>query len=198
MKCCAILMAAGESTRLKKDKALLTIYHTTFIEYIINVVVKSNVTQVKAVANQKVYDFLSQKKLDKKVEILLNRESSLGQSGSIKIGIHGCENADAFMFVSVDQPFLTSRSIDMVIDNFQKDSIVVPRFSGKQGLPTLFDKHYKRELLAVRGDMGGRNIIKKHKDCVVYVDIDNAQEGFDIDTKEDLRIFKEITQWKSF
>ena len=52
-------------------------------------------------------------------------------------------------------------------------------------MPTIFLAKWKSELLKINGDMGGRDIIKNNLSEVLLIDIDNAREGFDIDTWED-------------
>ena len=57
-------------------------------------------------------------------------------------------------------------------------------------MPTIFLAKWKSELLKINGDMGGRDIIKNNLSEVLLIDIDNAREGFDIDTWEDYEVIR--------
>jgi CTP:molybdopterin cytidylyltransferase MocA len=57
--------------------------------------------------------------------------------------------------------------------------------NGKRSSPTLFDKCYKKELLALTGDKGGGKVIKSHLEDVIYVEVEE-DEIKDIDTVSDL------------
>ncbi len=192
MKIDAILMASGISKRFGEDKAFLLYKNTTFIENILNTLYLSNVSSVKAVINPKIYKFLSEKTLHDKIELIKNEEYLSGQSASIRLGVKSCEKCDGFMFLSFDQPLLSVQTINEVIKNFENGKIIVPKYNEKNGLPTIFDKKFTHELKHIKGDIGGRDIIKKHIQDVKFLNIQNAHEGLDIDTKEDFLTLKDM------
>lgn len=192
MKISAILMASGTSSRLGKDKAFLKINKINFIENILSLLIKSQIFEIKVVANSKIFNFLCEKKWNSKVQILQNIDNHLGQSSSIKIGVEACSSTDGYMFVALDQPFLTITTINQLINSFQKSKIIVPYFGDKTGLPTIFDREFKDELMGISGDIGGRDIIKKHSNVVKLIHIKSDKEGFDVDTRDDYELFKMI------
>lgn len=192
MKISAILMASGVSKRFGEDKAFLPFKDTTFIENILYLLTKSKVDEVKAVVNSKIYNYLSEKTRDKKIKLIKNTQNLHGQSKSIQMGVSSCHNTDGFMFLSLDQPLLSVKTIDLVIKNFEEEKIIVPNYGGKNGLPTIFAKIYKNELENIVGDIGGREIIKRHIQMVKRVKIEDEKEGFDVDTKEDFERLKKI------
>ncbi len=192
MKIYAILMASGVSKRFGEDKAFLPYKNTTFIENILHVLKNSKILHVKAVINPKIYNILNKKTWDKKISLVLNKDYLKGQSSSIRLGVKECEGADGFMFLSLDQPLLRTNTINLIIENFQNGKIIVPKYKDKNGLPTIFDKKFKNELENIKGDIGGRDIIKKHIKDVKFVKIENEYEGLDIDTKEDFEKLKEM------
>lgn len=192
MKIDAILMASGISKRFGKDKAFLPYKNTTFIENILNTLCMSNVSSVKAVINPKIYKFLSEKTLHDKIDLIKNESYLKGQSESIRLGVESCEGCDGFMFLSLDQPLLSVDTINKVLENFENGKIIVPKYGEKNGLPTIFDQKFENELKNIKGDIGGRDIIKKHIKDVKFVKIENELEGLDIDTKEDFKKLKEM------
>lgn len=185
-------MASGVSRRFGENKAFLSFHNTTFIEHILNTLTNSNILHVKAVINPDLYEYLSKKDLHVKIELIRNDEFTKGQSTSIRLGVESCSNSDGFMFLSLDQPLLSKNTINLVLQNFEQGKIIVPKYNGKNGLPTIFDRKFSHELKNIKGDIGGRDIIKKHFEDVKFVNIENANEGLDIDTKQDFEKLKDI------
>ncbi len=192
MKIDAILMASGISKRFGENKAFLPFKNRTFIEHILHVISNSNILHVKAVINPQLYEYLSKKNLHVKIELIKNNEYLKGQSKSIKLGVESCEKSDGYMFLSLDQPLLSVDTINLVLKNFEQGKIIVPKYEDKNGLPTIFDKKFANELKNIKGDIGGRDIIKKHFKDVKFVKIENPLEGLDIDTKDDFEKLKEL------
>jgi len=75
-------------------------------------------------------------------------------------------------------------------EEMPKKTIFVPRYNKKHGMPTIFLAKWKDELLKIKGDIGGREIIKKNTNEVLFVDIKNAYEGFDVDTWKDYEVIR--------
>ena len=98
------------------------------------------------------------------------------------------------MFFSGDQPFLSTDTIKKMRENFKEGEITVPEYNGKKGLPTIFGENFKNELLELEGDTGGKPVIRRNKDKIRTVKIENPDEGRDIDTKSDYEMIKEGEQ----
>ena len=120
--------------------------------------------------------------------------SEKGQSESIKIGLKTLGKCDGYMFFSCDQPFLTSDTIKKILKNFNPGRITIPEYDGKRSLPVIFGKNFKNELLKLEGDTGGKTVISNHPDKIRIVEIENSDEGRDIDTKEDYEMLKKGEQ----
>lgn len=54
--------------------------------------------------------------------------------------------------------------------------------NNKTGNPCIFSRKYYQELMKITGDKGGKQIINRHPDDVVYLEIKDARELVDIDT----------------
>jgi molybdenum cofactor cytidylyltransferase len=80
-----------------------------------------------------------------------------------------------------------TRTINALIDAFvqRRGTIVVPSFHGKQGHPVIFDRRYFKELLNLKGDVGGRSILKKYPEEVCSVRVRSEGVMKDIDTWRD-------------
>lgn len=199
-KISAIIMASGKSERMGTNKLLLEYRGMTFIENTLEKVLNENFYELVIVISdkkvrKKCQDYIKKSKKDeKKIYIIDNKKSEKGQSESIKIGLKTLGKCDGYMFFSCDQPFLTSDTIKKILQNFKTKGITTPEYNGKRSLPVIFGENFKDELLKLEGDTGGKTVISNHQDKIKIVEIENSDEGKDIDTKEDYDMLKKGEQ----
>ena len=199
-KISAIIMASGKSKRMGTNKLLLEYRGITFIENTLEKVLNENFYELAIVISdkkvrKKCQDYIKKSEKDeKKIYIVDNKKSEKGQSESIKIGLKTLGKCDGYMFFSCDQPFLTSDTIKKILQNFKTKGITIPEYNGKRSLPVIFGKNFKNELLKLEGDTGGKTVISNHPDKIKIVEIENSDEGRDIDTKEDYEMLKKGEQ----
>jgi molybdenum cofactor cytidylyltransferase len=62
--------------------------------------------------------------------------------------------------------------------------IVVPIYWSRRGNPVIFPASLKRELLLLKGDMGGRALIDTLQNLISVVAIQDEREAMDVDTDE--------------
>ena len=91
------------------------------------------------------------------------------------------------MFFVGDQPFISTRLINDLIEEHKKNpsNIVIPYYQDKINMPILFPSDFKEDLLKVTGDKGGREIIQKNPSKIRKVEIQDEFLIIDIDTIED-------------
>ena len=123
------------------------------------------------------YDEIEDYCLRKGIKTVINKNSQLGQSQSIKLGTKALYDMDAIAYFVCDQPFLSCDSILKLKNNVQE---------GNSYSPCIFNKKYFDLLLALEGDKGGKSIIKNNTDYVNYVYFTDKKEFFDIDNLDDL------------
>jgi molybdenum cofactor cytidylyltransferase len=73
----------------------------------------------------------------------------------------------------------------------EKERIIVPSFQGKTGHPVIFHKAYKKELMNLKGDVGGRSIIERHREDVRVVRVRSIGVVKDVDTWQDYEKWRE-------
>ena len=113
----------------------------------------------------------------------------VGQSAAIKKGINASDKkTEVYLFMVADQPFIDEITINKIIAMYKKNlkSIIVPLYGFQKGNPVLFPSLFKKDLLEIKGDIGGRVIINKYRDKTKYIKIDNNHIGIDIDAEKDL------------
>ena len=178
----AIIMASGFSSRMGKNKLLMKYNNKFLIEYTLDVISKCNF-KYKVIVTQ----YKKIKEIGEKLnfKVVINQHPNKGQSESIKLGIKNCNESKGYMFFVADQPLLERKDIEKLIDVFNEDTsyIVIPKFKEHCGNPVIYPKKYKKDILNLEGDKGGKSIIKS-SDKIKYVNVcENTL--FDIDDIDD-------------
>jgi molybdenum cofactor cytidylyltransferase len=108
-----------------------------------------------------------------------------GMSASLKRGVRECRDADAVLVALADQPGLTPDRVRRVVSAFTPGrNIVVPVHEGIPAHPVLFARGVYAELAALTGDVGAREVIRRHENEAVRIEVEPLP---DIDTEEDYR-----------
>ncbi|MGB6129590.1 MAG: NTP transferase domain-containing protein [Psychrilyobacter sp.] len=177
-----IVLASGYSSRMGENKLLLLKDNNPMIEHLFiqlykikfhEVIVVTQYIEIEKIARSYGYT------------VVTNHKPQNGISESIKLGVENTDTDSNFMFFTGDQPFLTSEVIEKIIENSNSHQVVVPRVSGKNKSPVIFGKTYRKELLKLTGDIGGKEIIKNNLDNIKYVNFSDENDFLDIDTWEE-------------
>jgi len=183
----AILLGAGESKRMGVDKLSLPWGRRTILEHCFETLLRSEVEElvvVLGIRNKEVKNLFQ----GRKVKIVINPHSKRDMSTSIRKGLQAIHPSSHGILIALgDQPFLKKRTINALISAFDqgKGGIVVPSFRGRRGHPVIFHKRYKKELLNLKGDVGGRSIIERHPEDVRVVHLRSEGVIMDVDTWQD-------------
>jgi molybdenum cofactor cytidylyltransferase len=183
----AIVLAAGQSKRMGKPKQLMPLGKSTLLEKAIDNLLNSSVDETIVVVGHKAEE-ITKAIASRPVKIMLNHNYQQGMSTSIIAGLVLVDPASrAVMLALGDQPLVESGTINHIIDAFNKNDkgIAVPTHLGRRGHPIIFNIKYKEELFELKGDIGGREIIKNHPDDVLEVAVDSKSVITDIDTRDD-------------
>jgi len=183
----AILLAAGKSKRMGNLKQLMPLGKSTILEQTIANLLSSVVDEVIVVVGYRAEEVIKTI-APRPVKIAINPDYQQGMSTSIIAGLNlVTSQAQAVMLALGDQPFTSSQTINRLIAEFHRHDkgIVVPTYQGRRGHPIIFAAKYKAELLKLKGDIGGREIIKHHPQDVLEVAVDTESVTWDIDTRDD-------------
>jgi len=183
----AILLGAGESKRMGVDKLSLPWGKKTVFERCFETLLRSQVREVVIVRspqNRGVRNPFH----GKKIKIVTNPHPEGGMSTSIRRGLQVIHPGSQGILIALgDQPFLKARTINALIRAFdrKKERIIVPSFRGRKGHPVIFHRRYKKELSNLKGDVGGRSIIERHREDVRVVTVKSIGVVKDVDTWQD-------------
>jgi len=195
----AILLAAGESNRMGQPKQLMPFGQGTILGKTIDNLLNSAVSETIVVLGYR--DEEVQKTIaGKPVKIAINPDYQQGMSTSIIAGLKQVDKkARAVLIALGDQPFVDSQTINSLVEAFiaSKRGIIVPVYQDRRGNPVILAIKYKDELLNLKGDIGGREIIKRHPDDVLEVTVNCEGILLDIDTAENYTSMIKLNPEKS-
>jgi molybdenum cofactor cytidylyltransferase len=183
-----VVLAAGESARFGSPKQLARWGTQTFIERVVEVALASQAGPVIVVLGAETEH--SQALLrNQAVQIVVNENWADGQSTSVKAGLGVLpENIGGVLFLLVDQPGITPEIINAIIERHRQTLVPAarPEFNGQPGNPVLFDRSLFVELQDIRGDVGGRAVLKNYLQQIERVPVDTPAILQDFDHPEDL------------
>jgi molybdenum cofactor cytidylyltransferase len=189
IKISAVLLGAGGSKRMGIDKLSLPWGRKTILEHCFETLWRSKVEEVTivlGVRNKRIKNLFK----GPRVKIIVNPHSEKGMSTSIRKGLRTIHSDSHGILIALgDQPFLKTRTINALIHAFNQGEkgIIVPSFRGRMGHPVIFHRKYKRELLNLKGDVGGKSILERHPQDVRRVSIKSEGVVKDIDKWQDYR-----------
>jgi molybdenum cofactor cytidylyltransferase len=188
----AILLGAGESKRMKMNKLSLPWGRETVFEHCFNTLLRSKVREIIVVLNkqnEEMKDWFDKRSASttKKVKVTVNPRYRRGMSTSIHKGLEVMDPRSEGILISLgDQPLLRTRTINVILRAFQqrREGIVVPSFKGMKGHPVIFHRMFRKELLRLRGDTGGKPILLRYSKQIKTIPVRSEGIIKDIDTRE--------------
>lgn len=192
-----ILMASGFGKRFGKNKLMEILHGKRVFAYAAQTFFEAKSIRHRIVVSQ------YQEILDEMAKLgyiaVRNERAYLGVSESIRLGMQRrselLNDGDGILFAVCDQPLLRAQTVEGMIASFRKIKkespnvrpILCASFADRRGNPVIFDDAYSEELLNLTGDMGGRQVLKKHEDALWTYEVANQRELMDIDTCSDLQ-----------
>jgi len=186
----AIVPAAGMSTRMGRNKLLLTFGGKPLIVRAVDTLLESEVDEIIVVLGHEA-ETVAERLKGKQITLVENPDYREGMSTSIRAGLKAVPSqGEGIMIYLPDQPLLEPGDVNRLIKAFaeakrQNKSIVVPFFRGQRGNPVILGSSYKEAILEVVGDVGCRRVIKRNPDQVLVVQMETDHVVRDVDTEED-------------
>ena len=121
---------------------------------------------------------------------IANPDPTRGMASSVRIGVEAAKamDADAVLIALADMPRVTATHVFNILDAVDADDAVVASSDGvTPHPPALFARDRFDALLALDGDMGAREMIRRGKHVVT-----TEAEMIDVDTPEELERLREL------
>jgi CTP:molybdopterin cytidylyltransferase MocA len=184
----AVLLSAGESSRMGQPKALLPIEGQTFIERIVTALKGSGLERIVVVLGSNA-DELRRKIEHLPVEIVVNADYQRGQLSSLQTAIRHLASdphCDGMLVHLVDHPYIEPNLVRAMLQRFADGQklIIVPRHRGKRGHPVIFSRALFTELLNAPMEQGAKAVVNAHPEETLELDTEDVGITLDIDTPE--------------
>jgi molybdenum cofactor cytidylyltransferase len=189
----AIVLAAGDSTRMGRPKALLPDPDgRPFVARLVRTFAAAGVETIVIVTGR-LHDQI-QAALDDDLPpvhavCVRNPDPSRGQLSSLWVGLDAADRpaVAGVLVIPVDIPMVDPATIRQVIDSWtgRRAPIVRPVVGDRHGHPVLFDRAVFDDLRRAPLDQGARRVVHANTDRIVNVSVNDEGCLADIDTPAD-------------
>jgi len=184
---CAIVLAAGRSERMGRQKLLLPLKDRPIIVRVVDELLRVPVSRVLVVVGRDAGP-IQAALCGREVSFVRNPDSAGDMLGSVRCGLRALpESCEAVLVALGDQPGLSHQLVGGLIGAFRESgrSIIVPAHGGRRGHPVLFDARFREEMLTRFEGVGLRGLLAAHPDKIHRVPVLSASALEDLDTPED-------------
>jgi molybdenum cofactor cytidylyltransferase len=203
---CAVILAAGESTRMGSDKALLpwppagggrAASSQTFLSAAIQSLSPFNDSVIVVVGKNEAN--LAPLVYSTGASLIQNPVPDRGQFSSLQVGLHEVLNhgRDAAMITLVDRPPVSASTLGALLASFQtalsnEKWAVVPEHGGRHGHPILAGREMIEAFLRAPDSSTAREIMHNNLQHIEYVSIDDPMITMNVDTPQDYAALVEL------
>lgn len=185
----AVVTAAGSAERFGGRKLLTPVAGEPLLDHTIRSLLEGGVSEVIVVVGADARRELARDvnaMNDPRVRPVENPDPSRGMFSSIQAGV-ATANGDALVVLPGDMPYVRPQTVRALIAKFrERTAIVSPRYRGKRGHPVVMPLTLRDEIAATAPIANLHEVIKRHQDERVDVEIDDAGVIRDVDTPADL------------
>jgi CTP:molybdopterin cytidylyltransferase MocA len=183
----AVLLAAGESSRMGDLKALLAWGGRPLIAYQAEQLLAANVERLVVVLGHRAAELRPYVPREQRAVAVENTAYRTGKVSSIVAGAAAAPAGHHVLILAVDQPRpagLIARSIEAHLQ--AGAPITIAGYRGRRGHPVVFAPHLRPELLSIdEATQGLRAVLRRHAARVHVVDTDSPLALVNLNTRED-------------
>jgi CTP:molybdopterin cytidylyltransferase MocA len=162
-----VVLAGGASRRLGRDKRLLPYRGGTVLSATVERLLATPVDGVVVVLGHDEAEVRARAGLpeDARLRLVSNPDWEEGMASSLRRGLAEAEagGAAALLVALADQPEVEPEGVARLIEAWRSGAVLaLPLRAGQPGQPVLFSSPLFDELRAVRGDVGARDVVRRH------------------------------------
>jgi molybdenum cofactor cytidylyltransferase len=190
----AVVLAAGESTRMGQTKQIMPWGETTVLGQTLTTARTSLVHDVLVVTGYQ-GQAVAQIVQDAGLKTVHNPGYTTGMLSSLQAAVGALpENRAAILVVLADQPMLAPATIDEILIAYWRGrgSLVAPQYQGRRGNPVLIDRRHFDELLALPADAAPKALLQRHPEALHLAPVDDPAVLRDLDEPQDYQRWRPV------
>jgi molybdenum cofactor cytidylyltransferase len=194
---CGVILAAGESSRMGRDKALLPWPPSSPLETFLSATIRvffPLVDEVFVVAGKN-KDALAPIIYANGAALVVNPEPERGQFSSLRVGLQEVlsRGRDAALVTLVDRPPPLNETLETLQSAFERAALttkthrkwaVIPEYQGKHGHPIFLGREMLTAFLSAPETSNARDVEHAHPDEIQYVTVDDPLVAINVNTPE--------------
>ncbi|MEX2047064.1 MAG: nucleotidyltransferase family protein [Chloroflexota bacterium] len=185
----AVVTAAGSAERFGGKKLLAMVAGEPLLDHTIRSLLEGGVSQVIVVVGADSRRELARDVKafnDTRVRAVENPDPTRGMFSSIQAGVVTA-TGDALVVLPGDMPYVRPETVQAVIAKYrERPAIVSPRYNGKRGHPVVMPLSLRDEIASTAPTANLHEVIKRHQDERVDLEVDDAGVVRDVDIPADL------------
>ncbi len=187
-----IVLAAGDSTRMGRPKALLDWGGVPMVDHVLGVAAQAGCSRFHVVLGKDAAAIQEGAKL-RDANVIVNQQPERGQVSSLKLALQAQDfSTDCCICWPVDVPLVTPTDVRALIAAYGQwraslMRIFIPTHDGRRGHPMLVDIGFRQPFMELKGNESSRKVIDDNHTQVKEVPVDNPGVLADIDTPDEYR-----------
>ncbi len=194
-KIAAIVLAAGQASRMGQPKQLLEIGSQSLVQRAAQTALSAACYPVVVVTGAYA-DEVKQSVRRLSVICVHNTAWNEGMGSSIRCGLDNVARVspatEAVIIMVCDQPMVSPKLLQRLIMAYTntQQPLVASAYGDTQGVPALFHRSLFPALLNVSGPTGARKLIRQHREEMATVSF--PEGAYDVDTPEEYERMKKM------
>jgi len=120
-------------------------------------------------------------------EVLPFADAAEGMGASLAFGVAAIPDAGGWLVALADMPWVRPETVSAVAGLLRGGALIAaPARGGRRGHPVGFGHSLISELTGLRGDRGAREVLTRHADSILLLDVDDDGILFDVDELDDI------------
>ena len=184
----AILLAAGESSRMGQPKPLLPWGDLPLVQYQVASLAEAGASPIIVVLGPNPADIAPYVRGSDTLQTIINPRYPEGKTTSIRLGVSQVrDDVDGILLLAVDQPRPADLVRRVIEEHLRSRPLIThPTYNGRGGHPIIFAGSLKQELLAITEEQQGiRELVGRHLESIQRVAVDSPIARVDLNTLED-------------
>ena len=184
----AVLLSAGESSRMGQPKPLLPWGGHPLVRYQVEALAEAGAAPIVVVLGPSTLAAEGPLAGMSGVRTVVNHRAPEGKTTSVRLGVAQVpEDAEGILLLAVDQPRSPAILRQVIEAHLSAGQVIThPTYQGRGGHPIIFHRSLALELLTVTEERQGiREVVSRHMGSLQRIELDDPMVRLDLNTMDD-------------